>query len=158
MKFHNHLSKLAEKTECKRKGVYAAYVSLTGRLGTYAINGPMGFPCSNEVGNCGCMHAEIKLLLDCEIKSPHIFMTEYAPCTNCANALIFRRKNIKAIIYYHKTPHDMRGLRLIESTFPCECLETLDERKLNDCLQRKQLHGANGARASWSGKFSGDLS
>lgn len=55
-------------------------------------NGPAsGLPnnsCTNEVGNCGCVHAEINALLKLRSNEPAILYTTVAPCWNCARAII----------------------------------------------------------------------
>lgn len=44
--------------------------------------------CTNEVGNCGCAHAEINALVKLRSNTPAILYSTVQPCFNCANAII----------------------------------------------------------------------
>lgn len=100
-------------TECKRKLVKASFIWFSEPEficeRAYAVNGPVqGSVCSNEIGNCGCMHAEIRLLLH----NPHIhglMACQYSPCTQCANAIVDSRR-VTGVVYLIPTQHDLRGL------------------------------------------------
>lgn len=84
------------------------------------MNGPLlHSECSNETGNCGCMHAEERLcLFVAELGViPHdnlVIVTNWSPCTRCANLCLtygFRR-----FAFHFLTPHDTRGRdRILEN-------------------------------------------
>lgn len=79
------------------------------------VNGPVreSFECSNELGNCGCGHAEVSAILDL-VRSVHhpvfqyIMLCSYSPCISCSNAIIMSEV-ITAVIYDKLTEHDIRG-------------------------------------------------
>lgn len=111
------------KTKCKRKGVGVGIVPFDGnlldfeRLRVYS-NGPhFDNPeyCSNQVGNCGCVHAEMRAILGLvNSRMGTCFMVStYAPCTNCANLIATAEMLIPVVIYRYPTPHDPRGLQIL---------------------------------------------
>lgn len=127
------ITKTAEShTLCKRKGVgvkiWDTSIQLDRFLRDYHlpahhraiyINGPLHDDqgrCLNEVGNCGCIHAEFKAVLetcnnnqfDCAL------LSSYAPCSNCAN-LIVTSGRFSAVLFGRPTPHDTRGLEILYS-------------------------------------------
>ena len=132
---------------CKRKSVGVSILDIVrDRDGRVLIdrlskqhNGPVfeapntGPPigCTNEVGNCGCAHAEPRALLDIlkrgwnqkPDRGKLIMVSEYSPCTNCANIIIDSRV-ISVCVYDIVTKHDLRGLqklqRALDCTFPLE--------------------------------------
>lgn len=116
-------------TRCKRKGVGVRILRLRGTQilpESIWVNGPSGYnDCSNEIGNCGCGHAEPRALMayaqavcDNEYKSwPTIMLTAYAPCTNCANVILDSHM-IHGVIYYKLTLHDQRGLANLMRSMP----------------------------------------
>ncbi len=99
------LEKWAERDlECKRKGVGAEAFSVDYYGALHSLsrhrNGPTeGWLCSNEQGNCGCSHAEPKVVLDLLRRrrpeqshfSLSVLGTSYSPCTRCAHVIIESR-------------------------------------------------------------------
>lgn len=83
------------KTPCKRMTVRAMGINEKGDIlqetnGNYDDEG-----CRNEIGNCGCEHAETELLKrDSTIKKIAI---SHSPCFNCAKAIV--DSNVKTVIY-----------------------------------------------------------
>lgn len=84
-------------------------------------NGPAGQwnECSNEVGNCGCMHSEQKLIISMANRGysqerPHIMVCNYSPCSNCANSIVYS-DNFPYVVYRVDTLHDMRGLDILRA-------------------------------------------
>lgn len=85
-------------------------------------NGPSSYgnPCSNEVGNCGCMHAEQKAIIDIYSKWSHlqsmrnILFCTYSPCSTCANMISYS-KAFQAVVYKIDTAHDMRGINILRN-------------------------------------------
>ena len=61
----------------------------------YATNGNEA-ECTNNVGNCGCIHAEIALLK--KLPNPEIVLVSHSPCLNCAKALV--QANVKKVRYH----------------------------------------------------------
>jgi deoxycytidylate deaminase len=111
-----------ENTECKRKGVACLLFQITNGscilLGN-SVNGPLGdYECTNEVGNCGCAHAEAMLIcglgIPVDIMRGYILAVNYAPCTNCAN-LIAMSRLFDGVVYLRPTHHDERGLTILNS-------------------------------------------
>lgn len=118
-----------QKTTCLRKKVAAGLV-VEGKFIIQAINGS-GNKCSNEKGNCGCAHAEPKVLLAYlkkRLKLHHSYTVQlysiYSPCSFCADIII--GSDIVSEIYYAiLTEHDRRGLRLLkEAGLKCFHLPT----------------------------------
>ena len=125
-------------TQCERKGVAAilgqrrgnSFVSLDTQ-----INGP-AMPeilCGGveAVGTCGCMHAEVKVILrmleDCvhHRNKNLLLVTSYSPCSNCASAIVTVRDFIKGVIYGVITEHDKRGIAHLQHHIPCLCVPDL---------------------------------
>jgi len=109
---------LSELSVCKRKQV-AAIVFPTDCSRIYAIgyNGPpRGFPndtCSNEEGNCGCVHAEANAIakFNSETAKPSIMYVTCRPCVHCAG-LILNCDKIVGLIW-GEAYRDVRGIDLI---------------------------------------------
>tara|TARA_R100000152_G_C6728751_1_gene153712 strand:- start:9 stop:359 length:351 start_codon:yes stop_codon:yes gene_type:complete len=97
-------------SKCRRRPVAA-------RFGPkIAVNGPAnGSTCSGYVGNCGCMHAEAKLIMEMLKEGrehPHLEVT-LAPCVQCAH-LIVAVGWIKRVTYTHDY-RDKQGVRIIRN-------------------------------------------
>jgi tRNA(Arg) A34 adenosine deaminase TadA len=111
---------------CKRKAVKAVATHDHGYSFTSFENySPVG-DCTEEVGNCGCMHAEPQLLLHlakAQRKKTETLGVTYSPCTQCANMIVHFHKHIHAIagIYWLiDTETDLRGIeRLKAADIPC---------------------------------------
>lgn len=122
----------AEKTTCLRKGVACTllFPFKYGYETRTQINGlPFeGAECSNVKGNCGCMHAEQKALMQLDrIEMNCVMLVSYSPCTQCANHLILRLPKVKAVVYITPTEHDMRGLERIKKFIPAYQIEELTD-------------------------------
>jgi deoxycytidylate deaminase len=86
-----------------------------------AHNGPSkGHQCSGEVGNCGCAHAEPRALmytLNLLNREDELWLlTQYSPCTNCANAIVDASElltNLVGVAWVIDTEHDMRGANIL---------------------------------------------
>lgn len=110
--FDRIMSKERPQSACKRKTVHAVFCRWSNRKLVEirsAMNGPIGGPCSGEIGKCGCIHAEVALLLNDPLLARGILCVNYSPCTNCANAII-ASKRIVAVLYKTLTEHDPRGV------------------------------------------------
>lgn len=126
-------------SKCLRKPVGCSVVAVTKSFTGHEIlwtrnalthNGPSrdGFPCTNEVGRCGCSHAEPRaLLIVSRLKEvgKMVLCCSYSPCTNCAN-LILDYGKIQHVVYGIPTEHDMRGLEFLQSGG----IQTLSEKDL----------------------------
>lgn len=142
----------AEKDQtCLRKAVGCAIL----RFGaddliecSQAINGP-SHPdniCTNEVGNCGCSHAEPRAILKClqsrymnepsYDESPVLLLTTFSSCTPCAN-LIIKAGFIDAVAYEIFAPHWARADTILKNAMPVwtrkEITPELLEKWMDDC-------------------------
>ena len=125
-------------SDCKRKTtgcriVYPAeHAQGLFRIVGSAVNGPAkGHVCTNEVGNCGCMHAEMQAIMgarnyailvkrsfdDCSL------LSDYSPCTNCANIITLNNMylglyyvSVRTVIYRIHTDHDPRGNNILRNS------------------------------------------
>lgn len=112
----------SEHQFCKRKKVTAMLfaVDATGVLSPQKLEADNSGPafaelCTGERGNCGCPHAELKLLMDAlrsGMRGPFIMATNYSPCTSCAHAII-ASGIVSAVAFFHTTKHDTRGIFLL---------------------------------------------
>lgn len=105
-------------TMCKRKSVACGL--LYGEKIDWFFNGPIGRDptlCSNEVGNCGCIHAEFRAVTGALMRqsygSKFSLLINFSPCTSCAN-LIAVSCCIDRVYYITLTEHDKRGLKHLE--------------------------------------------
>lgn len=73
--------------------------------GNYTAEG-----CKNEIGNCGCTHAEINLLKI--LPNPTLVVVSHSPCENCAKELI--KAKVQKVIYVTKYRIET-GINLLES-------------------------------------------
>ena len=129
-------------TRCERKGVSALLVKInrdiSGDMEPVVIaaeqNGPVlpAILCGGQeaVGSCGCMHAEIRLILrmleeDLHRSAPLVIVTTYSPCSQCANAIVRCGDYIKGCCYGYLTEHDKRGLAHIQHYLPCYQFDNL---------------------------------
>lgn len=110
-----------ENQECKRKAVGCAIIIANGKDSTVTIfsqNGPStGHICSNELGNCGCAHAEPRAILRAvyEHWNHCTLVCMYSPCTNCAN-IIVDSGVVDKVVWDIDTNHDMRGLHILKNS------------------------------------------
>lgn len=99
---------------CKRKVVTLAYVE--GKRTIAVLTNLALGDCSNEVGNCGCMHAEQHLVasitrggIPAKQEEDRVLFINYSPCTNCAN-LLAASEQVDTVVYKIPTEHDLRGI------------------------------------------------
>lgn len=84
---------VATRSVCKRQQNGAVIVS-SDFLSIYGwgYNGPpkgaSHDECTNEKGNCGCVHAELNALLKAQTTRGAILFCTTSPCMNCAKAII----------------------------------------------------------------------
>jgi deoxycytidylate deaminase len=145
----HHITHDAEiHTKCKRKGVGCQLVTIS-RQGYCALNsvynGPSrdNFICTNQVGNCGCMHSEPKAIIDALRRGfggvHFIMLCTYSPCTNCAN-IILNSGIVKGIVYSVLTEHDKRGDELLRKSIDVLTLNNLQfHPEISDAIIRKWL-------------------
>ncbi len=111
-----------EDQSCLRKGVGCMLATQNEddyyTMRSLSQNGPVNnSKCSNEVGNCGCMHAEIRAVMDIWLDRANpdmvlgtwVMVCTYSPCTNCANFIVEYGPWIKAVYFQILTEHDVRG-------------------------------------------------
>jgi deoxycytidylate deaminase len=136
------IKEMAFDTTCKRKGVGATIIEITGfnhpkiNFVTYsAINGHSGDGtgnvCQNIVGGCGCAHSEPRVIMEylkfrgiikqerSDIRT--ILLSTYSACVNCAN-IIVDSGIIDAVAYeihaeYWDTP-PRNASKIIEAAMP----------------------------------------
>ena len=107
------------RSTCKRTGVGCVVASQDLET-IYAVgyNGTArGFPnddCRNEVGNCGCIHAETNAIAKVNTKDPDkVFFITNEPCELCAKLIV---NTGASLVYFHakhirKLPHS--GLNVL---------------------------------------------
>jgi deoxycytidylate deaminase len=132
----------AEKNQiCLRKACGCAILTFLedGTIfSTQAINGPShpNNKCTNEIGNCGCSHAEPRAILKhlrtcCEEDRPTILLTTYSSCISCAN-LIIEAGFIDIIAYEIWAPHWAKADSILRSV-----LEVWTRNEITEELLRK---------------------
>jgi deoxycytidylate deaminase len=135
----SELLEFAERNQkCLRKAVGCAAItsqSIEGANTPLLIhqvhNGPSrdGHECTNEVGNCGCSHAEPRLvqaaLEENYSEMPLIILCTYSPCTNCAN-IVIDSGLFKGIIYSILTEHDKRGAQFLKEAMHVMTVDELN--------------------------------
>jgi len=126
------------ETKCKRRFVRATILcpNTNGITKIFSeVNGPIynSFECSNELGSCGCEHAEQKvireLLMSISTWPPvfqYILLSSYSPCTQCANAII-GSKMINTVIYDRVYETDTRGLEMLSKAMPTLSVKTIED-------------------------------
>lgn len=154
MEFLKELQEQAEKIRiqavdeqiCKRKAVGCAiveYVDDGEFFITSAINGPSNSlnECTNEVGNCGCSHAEpraiVKYLKHREKEGFVILYTTYSPCVPCAN-LIMESGIIDAVVYDIFAEHWSRADKMLRRVMPVGYLGELTTEDLQKWISLKR--------------------
>jgi deoxycytidylate deaminase len=130
----------AERNQvCLRKAVGCSAITaqevegLMTPLLIYRVhNGPSvpGNKCTNEVGNCGCSHAEPRMVLEALDQNyaenmPLIMLCTYSPCTNCAN-IVIDSGLFKGIIYSILTEHDKRGAQFLKEAMHVMTVDELN--------------------------------
>jgi deoxycytidylate deaminase len=91
--------------DCKRMKVTAIGIKGTD---TYTATNYNKTECTNEPGNCGCIHAERALF---EKVIPDILIISHSPCLSCA--IEIGNLGIKHVFYYeeYRLPVGMNYLR-----------------------------------------------
>ena len=112
--------------ECLRKSVGCSLITIfeeTSLQLLRAHNGPShkDHICTNEVGNCGCCHAEPRVILK-GLRKLNFFhncvlVCTYSPCTNCANTILASQL-VDVVIYDILTEHDKRGAEMLRTVIP----------------------------------------
>lgn len=64
--------------------------------------------CSGEIGNCGCIHAEMNLLK--EMPYPVSVWVSVSPCIDCAKALV--KRGVRVVVY-EKEYRDLTGVEYL---------------------------------------------
>ena len=122
------IKEFAERNQtCLRKAVGCAAVSFQDDGSPFVVtmkhNGPSreDHECTNEVGNCGCSHAEPRvvqaLLEELDMTMPLVLICTYSPCTTCAN-IIIDSGLFSGCVYDMLTLHDTRGEEFLRQAMP----------------------------------------
>ena len=114
MRFAEHL---ARRSTCKRLQVGAVIVTndleqvlALGYNGN--ARGLINTCDSEEVGNCGCIHAELNALIKCGKQHPDkIMFVTSSPCVACAKAIINSRFSK---VYFSREFRKRDGIYLLE--------------------------------------------
>ena len=123
---------------CKRLLVRIAGMDRTGLLAYTENYNETAEGCKNELGKCGCTHAEINLLKVMEY--PLRVIISHSPCLECAKALI--AVDIEQVYYidpYRKT----EGIELLKhSGVHVERIEVKDDKNeyWKDIIKYIQTH------------------
>ena len=138
--FEEILSFAERNQVCKRKAVGCAAIAVrVNEIYTIAMkhNGPSrkGFPCTNEVGNCGCSHSEPRVVQSAiknwDMDEKLILVCTYSPCTNCAN-IVIDSGLFGGVIYDILTEHDKRGEKFLR-----EAMNVMDRKELNKLTEEE---------------------
>ena len=126
---------LSERSTCSRSKVGCVITSTDSRY-VYGIGyngGASGMAdcCTGEVGNCGCLHAEMNAVINCNADrtKEKIVYTTLVPCMQCAKALI-NLGGVQKVIYssmYRKTD----GLELLQAA-GIKCLSYEDIKNVHN--------------------------
>lgn len=142
------------RQECLRKAVGCASLLIHNDGHTTKTdmvhNGPSreGHVCSNEVGNCGCSHAEPRLVQEIlkrgGVQGTLILVCTYSPCTNCAN-IVIDSGLFSGCVYDILTEHDKRGAEFLKEAMLVNtrqelitAIETEDWKFIRDLFKRWQ--------------------
>jgi deoxycytidylate deaminase len=106
--------KRVKMSACKRNTVYA--IGMTHGQTAKACNYNEG-ECTNEIGNCGCKHAEIALLE--KMPNPNVVVVSMSPCKACAEALISAGVRL---VMYQEEYRLTEGLELLKKS-GVECIK-----------------------------------
>jgi len=146
--FEEILSFAERNQVCLRKAVGCAAIAVgENELLPISLkhNGPSreGYPCTNEVGNCGCSHSEPRVVVDttmnwCEDEKL-ILVCTYSPCTTCAN-IVIDSGLFCGVIYDILTEHDKRGEKFLR-----EAMNVLSRKELNKLTEEE----ANATIKKW---------
>lgn len=105
-------------TRCKRKGAAALATDAEMQAVIVAHNGPTHISCTAELGNCGCQHAEARLVMQLmrlttldQSWRPDILLTTLAPCVACAY-LIAESGRFRTVLHLREY-HDARGAEIL---------------------------------------------
>ena len=140
-----HLQHIAEvNQECKRMSV-GCTIGYFDQWGVWqslvsGVNGSRtSIGCTNEVGNCGCSHAEpraiVSLLKSVEVPyQPLVMLCTHAPCATCANLIIDCAKII--CVVYNEDYRITTGRDLLEAVLNIYKLSEIGDGDL-DQFRRK---------------------
>jgi dCMP deaminase len=109
---------VARRSTCRRAAVGCVVTDVTGWqvLGIGYNGSPAGMPnrCPREeIGNCGCVHAELNALLKAPGERSKILYATTAPCERCAAAIV--NANV-ARVYFGRTYRTTEGIDLLEAS------------------------------------------
>lgn len=110
--------RLRERSTCLRVGHGCVITSKDmQRIYAYGYNGNAkgeGPTCTDEVGACGCVHAEMNALAKVGVNDPTkiVFITG-EPCSLCARLII--NSGASKVIYFAKHIRDTGGFDILET-------------------------------------------
>ncbi len=138
--FEEILSFAERNQVCKRKAVGCVAVVIgANELLHIAMkhNGPSreGYPCTNEIGNCGCSHSESRVVQSAieewGMEDKLILVCTYSPCTNCAN-IVIDSGLFCGVVYDILTMHDKRGEKFLR-----EAMNVMSRKELNKLTEEE---------------------
>jgi deoxycytidylate deaminase len=111
----------AKETKCLRKGVGSGlFNSNLDELIMLAINGPVhdSIKCTNEKGNCGCGHAEPRVIIEalkgCKYCYKYTMISSFSPCLPCTDAIL-KFGRINTVIYDVFAPHHPQACNVLRA-------------------------------------------
>jgi len=119
--FKNFAFEIAALSTCERAKVGCIiFDPWFERVLAIGYNGPpkgeSNDSCTNEVGNCGCIHAEVNALLKCKAEN-QILLTTLSPCNLCAGYIL--NSKLKAVIFCTEYRHKEGIERLRHREIKC---------------------------------------
>jgi len=108
---------IAERSSmCLRRGCAASFIE-KGRAGLLELNGPYKTSsCSGVSGQCGCVHAEARLILRMlragYIGAERVLLVTSSPCITCAN-LILESRLFTSVRWLRDTESQPEGRQLL---------------------------------------------
>ena len=126
----------AKTSSCVRKGVCASIYHITSQKILFTcINGSIPFEdkdsllCTGEIGNCGCVHAEM-IASSWLLSNPRIdnvvLVCSFSPCKTCANMILISDR-ILSVVYLHETENYKDGKDILRrNSVPCLSIDECD--------------------------------
>lgn len=109
------------KTGCKRKDVVAGLWDPRAKsYVVFSTNSPIGGDpknCTGEVGGCGCIHAEIAMVVSFRPvyrKTDYELHVNFSPCLPCVQAIVAARY-IAKVVWNNFAPHHPRAPALLRA-------------------------------------------
>lgn len=117
--FYGFATQLASLSTCKRRAVGVVIVppDFTEVLAIGYNGQPRGLPnsgCTEEIGNCTCVHGELNALLKLRsTRQQLVILTTCCPCARCAAAIV----NVPSIstVVYGDEYRDQEGLHVLSN-------------------------------------------